>query len=232
MHQTPFELFGIQHIVTLIICFILIIGLPLYSRNKSLEIQKIIGISISAIILVHTFDSMLNTFTFNHAWQEAFPLHMCDLSALSIAYFLISRKKVFFDCAYFWGVGGASMALLTPDVDFAFPSGVFFPFFWGHTLILLGVSFAITVFNQRPFIRDLHRVIGISVVAMILIYLINLLLGEGANFWYLMDRPEADSLMNFFPDPPYHLMVLIPIAIAFFYVLYLPFWVKDIITKN
>jgi hypothetical integral membrane protein (TIGR02206 family) len=124
------------------------------------------------------------------------------------------------------------MALLTPDVDFLFPSGVFFPFFWGHTLILLAVFYAVVALNQRPYLKDVHRVIGISIIAMVIIYFINLMLGEGANFWYLMGKPDADSVMNYFPDPPFHLTVVIPIAIALFYLLYLPFWMNDTFSKD
>ena len=98
MHEVPFQLFGIQHILTLVISFSFIILLPFYFKDKSSETKKMMGVSLSALIVVHTFDSMLNTFTFNHAWQEAFPLHMCDLSALSIAYYFISREKIFFNC--------------------------------------------------------------------------------------------------------------------------------------
>ena len=232
MHQEPFQLFGVQHIFTLFVCFSLIVLLPVYFKGKSSEAKKMMGVSLSALILVHTFDSVLNTFTFNHAWQEAFPLHMCDLSALCIAYYFISGEKMYFNCAYFWGLGGASMALLTPDVDFAFPSGVFFPFFWGHTLILLAVFYAIIALKERPFFKDVHRVIGISIIAMVIIYFINLLLGEGSNFWYLMDKPDGDSMMNFFPDPPFHMTVVIPIAIAIFYLLYIPFWIKDMVSKD
>ena len=95
MHEVPFQLFGIQHILTLVISFSFIILLPFYFKDKSSETKKMMGVSLSALIVIHTFDSMLNTFTFNHAWQEAFPLHMCDLSALSIAYYFISREKIF-----------------------------------------------------------------------------------------------------------------------------------------
>jgi uncharacterized membrane protein YwaF len=65
---------------------------------------------------------------------------------------------------------------------------------------------------------------------MVFIYFINLLLG--ANFWYLMDKPEADSLMNFFPDPPFHMTIVVPIAIVIFYLLYVPFLIKDMVSKD
>ena len=230
MHQEPFQLFGIQHLTTLVFCFALIFFIPVYFKKKSSETKKIIGVSLSVLLLAHTFEQVLNTFSFNLNWQEAFPLHMCDLSALSIAYYLISREKIYFNCAYFWGLGGATMALLTPDVDFAFPNPVFFPFFWAHTLILLGVFYAVITLGERPFLKDVHKVIGVSVMLMVFIYFINLLLG--ANFWYLMDKPEADSLMNFFPDPPFHMTIVVPIAIVIFYLLYLPFWIKDMVSKD
>jgi len=152
---------------------------------------------------------------------------MCDLSAFSIAYYLWKREKIFFNCAFFWGIGGATMALLTPDVDYAFPNAVFIPFFYGHGLVLLGVGYASIALQQRPYLRDVHKVIGISLVGMGFIYLFNIILGEGANFWYLLDKPDSDTLMNFFPDPPFHILVTIPIAICFFYIIYLPFWIKD-----
>tara|TARA_Y100000748_G_scaffold288794_1_gene274051 strand:- start:376 stop:948 length:573 start_codon:yes stop_codon:yes gene_type:complete len=189
-----------------------------------------IGVSLSVLLIAHTFEQVLNTFSFNLAWQEAFPLHLCDLSALSIAYYLISREKIYFNCAYFWGLGGATMALLTPDVEFAFPNPVFFPFFWAHTLILLGVFYAVIAFDERPFFKDVHKVIGISIILMVFIYFFNLIMGS--NFWYLMNKPEADSLMNFFPNPPFHMIIVIPIAIAVFYLLYIPFWIKDMVSKD
>ena len=202
----------------------------MYFRNKSSETKKMIGVSLSVLLIAHTFEQVLNTFSFNLAWQEAFPLHLCDLSALSIAYYLISREKIYFNCAYFWGLGGATMALLTPDVEFAFPNPVFFPFFWAHTLILLGVFYAVIAFDERPFFKDVHKVIGISIILMVFIYFFNLIMG--ANFWYLMNKPEADSLMNFFPNPPFHMIIVIPIAIAVFYLLYIPFWIKDMVSKD
>ena len=133
MHQEPFQLFGIQHLVTLVFLFCFNFLYTCIFQKEIIETKKIIGVSLSVLLLAHTFEQVLNTFSFNLNWQEAFPLHMCDLSALSIAYYLITREKIYFNCAYFWGLGGATMALLTPDVDFAFPNPVFSSFSFGLT---------------------------------------------------------------------------------------------------
>jgi hypothetical integral membrane protein (TIGR02206 family) len=232
MHVEPFDLFGLQHLLTLSIATVLIFTICFYFQNKNNGTKYSAGIAIAALLVVHQINGILNTFTFNHAWQEAFPLHMCDLSAFAIAYYLCKREKIFFNCAFFWGIGGATMALLTPDVDFAFPNAVFVPFFYAHSLILLGVFFSVIALKQRPYLNDVHKVIGISLVLMIFIYLANFVLGDGANFWYLNAKPDNATIMNLFPDPPYHILVTIPVAIALFYIIYLPLWIKDLITKN
>jgi len=37
--------------------------------------------------------------------------------------------------------------------------------------------------------------------------------------------------MDMFPEPPYHLIVLAPLAIATFYLIYTPYFIKDFIKK-
>ena len=60
----------------------------------------------------------------------------------------------------------------------------------------------------------------------------NFILGEDANFWYLKKRPDGASLLDLFPDPPFHILVTIPVAIVMFYLIYLPLGIKDWISKN
>ena len=175
MHLEPFQLFGFQHLATIAIIFLIIFGVAFYFKAQDEGSQRTAGIAIAVLIIVHHINGIFNTFTFNHNWQEAFPLHMCDLSAFAIAYYLWKREKIFFNCAFFWGIGGATMALLTPELDYAFPNAVFIPFFYGHGLVLLGVGYASIALQKRPYLRDVHKVIGISLVGMGFIYLFNLI---------------------------------------------------------
>jgi uncharacterized membrane protein YwaF len=55
------------------------------------------------------------------------------------------------------------------------------------------------------------------------IYIINTLLGPPANYWYLNTKPEADSLMDFMPSPPFHIPITVGIALGIFYLLHIPF---------
>ena len=106
MHLEPFQLFGFQHLVTIAIIFLIIFGVAFYFKAQEEGSKRTAGIAIAVLIIVHHINGIFNTFTFNHAWQEAFPLHMCDLSAFAIAYYLWKREKIFFNCAFFGALAG------------------------------------------------------------------------------------------------------------------------------
>jgi hypothetical protein len=46
-----------------------------------------------------------------------------------------------------------------------------------------------------------------------------------------MQKPAGASLMDAFPEPPFHLLITTPLAILIFYVIYIPYFVKDRLKK-
>ena len=143
-----------------------------------------------------------------------------------------NAPKILFHCAYFWGICGATMALATPDLIYGFPHGEYSPFFWGHSLILLAVFYVLMVNKERPVLSDIFKVIGVTLILLIFVYIANLLIGPPANYWYLAARPVEGTLMDYFPDPPLHLIGTIPLAIFLFYIAYLPLQIKDSFNKK
>ena len=93
MHLEPFDLFGFQHLLTLSIAAVVIFSVSFYFRNKKNDTKYTAGIAIAVLLVVQVIIGMLNTFSFDHNWQEVFPLHMCDLSALAIAYYIWKREN-------------------------------------------------------------------------------------------------------------------------------------------
>ena len=92
--------------------------------------------------------------------------------------------------------------------------------------------YATVTLGNRPYAKDIITVSLITALVLLpIVYVINLILGEPANFWYLIAKPEGASLMDVFPDPPYHLLVTTPLAIAVFYLIYLPYFIKDKFVK-
>ena len=234
MNFPAFEVFGAQHLVTLLLCAAVIYLYPKFFQNKD-EAKQILGGKILAgIMILHMITQPIyDVLLFKLPWKGEFPLHMCDFSMLAMIVYLLKQNapKILFHCAYFWGICGATMAMATPDLEYGFPHGEYSPFFWGHSLILLAVFYVLMVRKERPILKDILKVVGVTLVLLIFVYIANLLIGPPANYWYLVARPVDGTLMDYFPDPPLHLIGTIPLAILLFYIAYLPLQIKDRLKK-
>lgn len=244
----PFELWGDQHQTTLIwtgviVLLFCIIGNFLNSKTQDF-FGKLIGFSLITFEIAKPF---IYIYGFDKPWQTYLPLHMCNFSAVFIGIFLLSKKKnqLFFELPFYWGIGGATMAIITPDLDYAWPNIEFFMFFYGHGQIILGIFFALAVLKYRPYLQNFWKMAVISLLLLIPIYIVNLVIGgftlardiqfindlnvstDLANYWYLMDTPGGDSLMDFMPEPPYHMLGVVPLSLAVFFIIYLPFMFWD-----
>ena len=228
----PFVLFSFSHVISIIASYVIIALILFWISHQSNEIKKNAEISIGVLLITHYFMQFFHAVSFNLSWQEIIPLHMCDFSKLSIGLYLLGYDKRFFHCAFFWGIIPASMALLTPALIYAYPHPEFINFYYGHGLILLGVGLPIFVTKERPRFTDFVFVVKITLIMTAIIFALNHLLGDGANFWYLKDKPNGNTIINFFPPAPFHILGLIPAAILAFYLTYLPYQLKDKFTRN
>ena len=233
MFGTPFELFGTVHLITIAVVIITSIFLPKFYKNKSDHqismMKKIIAGVIAAHVIISPYKD-LYLLANPYDWRETIPLHMCDLSEIFLIWFLLGGPRILYICAFFWGLGGATMAILTPDISHHDLDYIFFMV--GHGMIIVGIMYATVTLGNRPYAKDIATVALITALVLLpIVYVINLLLGEPANFWYLMSKPAGTSLMDMFPEPPYHLLVTTPIAIALFYLIYLPYFIKDRVAK-
>ena len=229
MNASPFILFGNIHIMTMLVILAISIFLPLIYKSKS-EIQKsVMTKMIAYIVIAHVVISPYKDLFIlenPYNWREVLPFHMCDLSEIFLAWFLLGGPKILYKCAFFWGIGGATMAIITPDISYHDLDYAFFMI--GHGMIVVGIMYATVALNNRPYAKDILTVSLITACVLLPItYTITLLLGEPANFWYLMAKPAGASLMDAFPEPPYHLLVLTPLAIATFVIIYTPYFIKD-----
>lgn len=228
--MADFELFGEQHTQsliwsTIIIISICVVGNFLSNKSQSLAV-KIIGVSLLVFEATKPF---IYIYGFDKPWETYLPLHMCNFSAVLIGIFLLSknRNQMFFELPFYWGVGGATMALVTPDLDFAWPDIEFFMFFYGHGQIILGIFFALAVLKYRPYLQNFWKMAVITILLLIPVLVINLIIGGEANYWYLMDTPDGESLMDLMPAPPFHMLGVAPLALVVFFITYIPFLIWD-----
>ena len=233
MTAQPFVIFSDSHLVSLLFIISIAFLLPTIIKNKSqgskLFITKVIGVSVLFMEVIKPF---IWHYSMSFPWATLIPIHMCNLSAIFIGIFLLTKTRLFFEVSFFWGIGGGINALLTPDIPKDFPDPQFILFFVGHGLMIVAIFFACLSLNNRPTLNSVRNGIYFSLALLPIIYLVNELIGPPANYWYLGMKPEGESLFNFFPSPPLHIPVLIFLGIILFYLIYSPYWLYDQFKKE
>lgn len=224
----PFELLSITHFLVVTLCVLLIVYLPRLFKHRGEAFEGWLRLSLVFLILsFQFFDFYKVVYLFGEPWKTALPFHLCDFSALSIAAYLLTNKKYFFNFAFFWGISGAGMAILTPNAVLGFPSVDYLANQYGHTLILLSISTSMIVFNQRPYAKDILTIFGFTTLLLPLLYGLNYVLQAPANYWYLLEKPIGSNIMTPLPEAPFHMVYLYPIALLFLLLVYAPYYLYD-----
>ena len=222
-----FSLSSSSHIVFTIICIAFIVFLPHLFIDKSKEIKNILLMVITSLILTNQGMDFFREGYGPGNWKLGLPLHLCDFSSASIILYFVTKRREFFLFAFFAGFSGAGMAILTPDVLYSFPHIDYIRHMIGHSMILLGVTYAIIVDSQRPRLKDVHRVLAALTVFLLLMYPINFLLGPPANYWFVIEKPPGFNVTDLMREAPYHMIDVYILAVIVCYSLYLPYFIKD-----
>ena len=160
--MSEFSPLGMSHFLTTAITVALIIFLPYFFIDKSNKSKNILIISLISLMLInHAMDFYYEGYLIDI--KLGLPLHLCDFSSAAIMLYFLTKKREFFLFAFFAGISGAGMAILTPDTQYGFPNIHYIRHMIGHAMILLGVSYAIIIDNQRPYLKDVHRVLMVFI---------------------------------------------------------------------
>ena len=215
-----------SHIIFTLICIAIIIFLPRFFVNKDAKSKNILIYMIISLILINQGMDFYREGIMDQ-WKLGLPLHLCDFSCAAVILYFITKRREFFLFAFFAGISGAGMAILTPDVLYAFPHIDYLRHMIGHSMILLGVTYAMIIDNQRPQLKDVHRVLFVLTIILLLMYPINNFLGSPANYWYVIDKPPGLNVTNLMREKPYHMIDIYILAVIVCYAIYAPYFLKD-----
>jgi hypothetical integral membrane protein (TIGR02206 family) len=140
--------------------------------------------------------------------------------------YILTKVKFFFEVAYFFGLTGNLLAMVTPDLDYSYPDPEFITYYFGHGLLFLTVFYVCICTDVKLTWWSVFRVLLFAVCLLPAIYSLNMYLVEfysDVNYWYLMITPAANTLLDFFPAPPWHIPYLALITVILFTAIYLPF---------
>ena len=219
------NLMGISHIITVAVCIASIILVPKYFESSSDKSKKFLSYLIIFLLLVNQVMDFYREGFVSGRWQDGLPLHLCDFSTIAIILYFLTQNRDFFVFAFFFGIAGGGMSILTPDTVYGFPYVGYIQSQIGHTMILMGVTYAMVIDNQRPYLKDIPKVFMYATILLLFTYLMNYLLGT--NYWFLAEKPIGDNITALMRPEPFHIIDLYVVALLVCYSMYLPYYLKD-----
>ncbi|SHK37310.1 YwaF family protein [Tepidibacter formicigenes] len=221
-----FNLYSKSHLTSLFI-IIGIIVLMFLMRERIQNNKRKIRIIVALILFIQQFflyywylDS--GTFTL----KESLPLYLCRISSILCIIMLIKESYSIFEVVYFWGILGAVQALLTPDTGgFEFPHIMFIQFFVGHGAILIAIFFMMIFYKYEPKLTSIKKTVKWTFIYAFYVGIFNYIVD--GNYSYLRSKPLTASPLDYLPEYPYYIPIIICMFISSFILVYIPFYIKD-----
>ena len=231
--DVPLQVFGPKHL-TFVAFFVLLWLSFFFLRGKLSDKQKF---NIRAGLAVVLAVNEIGLHIWSAYWgiwniQTMLPLHMCSVMVWVTTYTAISNKSYLYDFTYFLGIGGALQAVLTPaDVAmYDLPHYRSFQSLFAHGLLITIPLFMTVVEGYRPTLESFKRIFIWANIYMVFIFFLNRAIGS--NYLFIAQKPPPPTLMDILSPWPWYIPQLEILAFVIFFILYIPFLIKDYRARN
>lgn len=218
--MTPeFRLFGPAHLLILTAVPAVAIVLALLQRRIGGRVIRLAAGSILAANELIWYGFRLKNEGFR--LPEGLPLQLCDITLWMTVIALLRARQGAYEFSYFLGIGGSSMAVLTPDLWAPLCSYPTIYFFLAHGGVVAAALFLTWGRVLRPQPGCFWRVFGILNAYAILVGLFNAIFHT--NYMYLCEKPGSASLLDYLGPWPVYILGGEAVALLIFLMLWLPF---------
>jgi hypothetical integral membrane protein (TIGR02206 family) len=223
-----FVLFGPGHLIALSIITLCCFSY-LYFRKVWGDRERKIVRWVFAIAIVVNETALHIWSAYWGIWniQTMLPLHMCSVTIWLSAYMLVTGNYTIYEMVYFLGLGGAMQAVLTPAdaAAYNFPHFRILQTFIAHGLLINIAIYMTVVEGFRPTLGSFKRIFIWTNVYMLIIFFVNLAIGS--NYLFVANKPAFPTILDLLAPWPWYILELEAIGFAIFFLLYVPFLIKD-----
>jgi len=224
--ETNFHLFSPAHLAILI-------SVPLFAAVLAWITYLLPRVAIwtrfglSALLIINGLWWCWYRFSALHLHlPQGLPFELCDISLWLTVYVLLRRSQRIYELAYYWGLAGAGMAMLTPDLLAPLLSVSSLNFFVRHGGTVLAILYLLWSSQCRPRAHSWR-------FAFLALNLYAAAIGLfdfafGANYLYLRNKPASQSLLDVMGAWPLYIFTADLLALAMFVLMSLPFRDYDI----
>lgn len=212
-------IFGRAHL--LLLCGICVSAAALSALCREHWVsERTTRLSLAIVLIVNELIWFAFRYSHEGVHLKNLPFQLCDVSLWVTAGACLTTAPLAIEFAYFAGIAGAGMALLTPDLWSPWPSYPAIYFFVTHGGVV--VACAVLVFGRAGRLRPgaLWRAIGLLLVYVIAAGCFNAI--TGANYMYLRQKPRNPSILDWFGPWPWYLGGGLVLALILFWLMWLP----------
>jgi hypothetical integral membrane protein (TIGR02206 family) len=224
----PFVRWGPSHLAACLVTIALPLLLAAWARaDRTQRRARVIAVIFALVLLAKEIGQGVWVIRdLGESWTGMLPLHLCDFALFACVIAALARNQLAYELAYFWGLAGTMQGLLTPELQYGFPTLYYWYFFIGHGGIVATVLFlTFAKLGLRPRWRSvLHAYVGVLAYALV-VGAINAALKT--DYGFLCAKPAGGSLLDVLGPWPWYIGSLTLVALLFFVVLYLPWAIAD-----
>jgi len=221
-YNQEFEMFGNQHLIAFL--FFLFTGFFLIQWSKKLSVKKqdfvgnLIAFSLSFTIIVWT---AIKIYLHGFNIKEDLPFHLCNVIALFLPIFSITKNKTIYEIIFFWILAGTSHSVITPDLTNGFPNFIFFKYWYVHAGLIIFIFYATIVYGFKPNLKSVFKSFLALQVYIAFMFLVNYL--TDANYFYTNHKPNGATALDYLGEWPTYIYVVELIMIPYFLFFLIPF---------
>nr|WP_321225127.1 TIGR02206 family membrane protein [uncultured Psychroserpens sp.] len=222
---------SLEHLLPIGLAFCFAVALIMYAKRISSENQQRIihYLAIFISVTVITFH-VYRMFSTPYNIRTDLPLYLCSLLAILIPFYTYYKKYWMFEILVFWIIAGTLQGVITPDIADGFPSLDYFRYWIVHLGLLTVMFYSVFVFELKPKLKSVFKsFLALQVYVLLMVAINNLL---DANYFYLNRKPASASVLDYFGDWPYYIIVAQLIIIPLFLLIYLPFYISEVNKKS
>ncbi|OAB46104.1 TIGR02206 family membrane protein [Paenibacillus glacialis] len=233
-----FHAYSIAHLIQIAILIILsfLMFKLRFAIQRNASAKRTIRYVIIGILIMSEISLNL-WYVSQGVWsiQTSLPLELCSITLLLAIMMLLTKSRLLYSIVFFAGITGALQAVLTPSLDYTYPHFRFLQFFIAHIGIILSALYMSWIENYRPTWKSIGIALIFLNVLAIIVGFINYVIGS--NYMFLMHKPLTPSILDWLGPHPYYLLSEQGIALLFFTLLHLlffvlPSWWKQYSLKN
>ena len=215
------EHFGPAHLTIIVAVVAIAVLAAMVPRHHPAACRRSVGILGGGLVLAAW--ATIQVANLNNGFTAArdLPLHLSDWAVLVTVVALVSRHPLAVELIWFWGLAGASWAILTPDIAGDLSDPITWCFFIAHGGAVVAALHLVLGCGIHPARGAVLRAIIASVAVAAVAGAADAL--TGGNYMFLRKPPARGSLLDVMGPWPWYIGSAALLAVVLFIALDAPF---------